>query len=125
MFVDVGIWKTARSNTCFNAYEGVSKSFRTESVTRYMLTFGITRCEATQRVMAAKLTTLAHKIAIKLHLVAESCTICSSRSRRPVRKLLDIPSYISCSEKSMLLNLQTEFTIVRTDTMNKKLSDIS
>jgi len=28
------------------------------------------------------------------HLVAESCTICSSRSRRPVRKLLDTPSYI-------------------------------
>jgi len=43
--------------------------------------------------MAAKLTRLAHKIAIQLHLVAESCTICSSRSRRKVRKLLDIPSY--------------------------------
>jgi hypothetical protein len=43
--------------------------------------------------MAAKLTTLTHKIAIKLHLVAESCTICSSRSRRPVRTLLDTPSY--------------------------------
>jgi hypothetical protein len=37
--------------------------------------------------MAAKLTTLTHKIAIQLCLVAESCTICSSRSRRPVRKL--------------------------------------
>jgi hypothetical protein len=34
-------------------------------------------------------------IAIQLHLVAESCTICSSRSRRPVRKLLDTPSYIT------------------------------
>jgi hypothetical protein len=43
--------------------------------------------------MAAKLTTLTHKIAIQLHLVAESCTICSSRSRRPVRKLFDTPSY--------------------------------
>jgi len=30
---------------------------------------------------------------IQLHLVAESRTICSSRSRRPVRKLLDTPSY--------------------------------
>jgi hypothetical protein len=49
--------------------------------------------EATQRVMAAKLTRLTHKIAIQLHLVAESCTICSSRSRSPVRKLLDTPSY--------------------------------
>jgi hypothetical protein len=31
--------------------------------------------------MVAKLTRLAHKIAIQLHLVAKSCTICSSRSR--------------------------------------------
>jgi hypothetical protein len=28
--------------------------------------------------MAAKLTRLTHQIAIQLHLVAESCTICSS-----------------------------------------------
>jgi len=42
--------------------------------------------------MAAKPTRLTHKIAIQLHLVADSCTICSSRSGRPVRKLLDIPS---------------------------------
>jgi hypothetical protein len=34
--------------------------------------------------MAAKLTRLTHKIAIQLHLVAESCTICSFRSRQPV-----------------------------------------
>jgi hypothetical protein len=50
--------------------------------------------EAIQRVMAAKLTRLTHKIAIQLHLAAESCTICSSRSRRPVRKLLNTPSYV-------------------------------
>jgi hypothetical protein len=74
-------------------YACVSKSFRTESITKYTLTFGITRWEAIQRVMAAKLTKLTHKIAIQLHLVAESCTICSSRSRRPVRKLLDIPEH--------------------------------
>jgi hypothetical protein len=42
--------------------------------------------------MAAELTRLTHKITIKLHLVAESCTICSSRSRRLVRKLLDTPA---------------------------------
>jgi hypothetical protein len=41
------------------------------------------------KVMAAKLTRLTHKIAIQLRLVAENCTICSSRSRWPVRKLLD------------------------------------
>jgi hypothetical protein len=53
-----------------------------------------TRWKATQRVMAAQLTRMTHKIAIQLHLVAESCTICSSHSRRPFRKLLDTPSYV-------------------------------
>jgi len=43
--------------------------------------------------MAAKLTRLTHKIAAQLHLEAESYTICSSRSRRQVQKLLDTPSY--------------------------------
>jgi len=42
--------------------------------------------------MAAKITRLTHKLAIQLRLVAESCTIYSSRSRWPVRKLLDTPS---------------------------------
>jgi hypothetical protein len=44
--------------------------------------------------MAEKLSRLTHKIAIQLHLVSESCTICSSRSRRTVRKLSDTPSYV-------------------------------
>jgi hypothetical protein len=58
-----------------------------------------TRWEAIKRVMAAKLTRLTHKLVIQLHLVAESCTIWSSRARQPVRKLLDTPSYAaSCSE---------------------------
>jgi hypothetical protein len=83
---------------CFKSeYEGVSKSFRTESITRCMLTTINTRWEATQRIMAAKLNRLTHKIVTQLHLVAESCTICSSRSRRPVRKLLDAPSYVATS----------------------------
>jgi hypothetical protein len=43
--------------------------------------------------MAAKLTRLTHRIAIQLRLLAESCIICSFRSRRLVRKLLDTPSY--------------------------------
>jgi hypothetical protein len=47
------------------------------------------RWEATQVITAAKLTRLTHKIAIKLHLVAQSCIICSSCSRRPVRKPLE------------------------------------
>jgi hypothetical protein len=75
------------SNT--TEYEGVSKTFRTESITKYTLTAINTRWEATQRVMAAKLTRLTHKIAVQLHLVAESCII--SRSRRPVRKTDCIP----------------------------------
>jgi len=45
-------------------------------------------------VMTAKLTRLTQKIAVQLLLVAESCTICSSRSVPSVRKLLDTPSYI-------------------------------
>jgi hypothetical protein len=52
-----------------------------------------TRWEATQRVMASKLSRLTYKIAIQLHIVAESCTICGSRSRWWDRKLLDTPSY--------------------------------
>jgi hypothetical protein len=91
--LDDGDTKTIR-NTFSAAYDGISKSFRTESITKYMLTFGITRWEVTQRVMAVKLTRLTHKIAIQLHLVVESYTICSSRSRRPVRILLVTPSYI-------------------------------
>jgi hypothetical protein len=44
--------------------------------------------------MAAKLTRMSQKKkAIQLHLVAESCTIYSSRFRQPVRKLLDTPSH--------------------------------
>jgi len=43
--------------------------------------------------MAAKLSRLTLKVAIRLHLVVESCTICSSNSRPPVRKLLVTLSY--------------------------------
>jgi hypothetical protein len=46
--------------------------------------------------MEAKLTRLTHKIAVQLRLVAESCIICSSRSRRPVRNFwIYPPIYIS------------------------------
>jgi hypothetical protein len=55
--------------------------------------------------MAAKLTRLTHKIAIQLHLVAESCTICSSRSRWPVRKLFYAPLY------SVLLTLISYYCV--------------
>jgi len=57
-----------------------------------MLTTVDTRREATQRVMVAKFIRLTHKITIQLYLVVQNYTICSSRSGRPVRKLLDIPS---------------------------------
>jgi hypothetical protein len=89
----IQLWVYPSTDICTTQYEGVSKSFRTESMTKYTLTKTNTRWEATQMVMAAKLSRLTHKIAILLHLVAESCPICSSRSRRPVRKLLDTPSY--------------------------------
>jgi hypothetical protein len=78
-----------------SSYEDISRSFRTESIKKCTLIFGNARREETQRVMAAKLTRLTHKIAIQLHLVAQSCTICSSHSRQPVRKHLDTPSYVT------------------------------
>jgi hypothetical protein len=73
-------------------YEGVSQSFRTESITKSTTN---TCSEATLRVTAAKLTRLTHKIAIQLYLVVQSCTTCSSRYRRPVRKLLDTPCILN------------------------------
>jgi len=42
--------------------------------------------------MAVKLIRLTHKISMQLHLVADSCTICSSNTKWTVRKLLDTPS---------------------------------
>jgi hypothetical protein len=74
-------------------------------IKKYTLTTINTRWEATQRVMAAKLTRLTHKIPIQLYLVAESCTICSSCSRRPVRKLLDTHSYICKTKNSIQVNI--------------------
>jgi hypothetical protein len=71
-----------------STYEGVSKSFWTESIIKYTLTTINTHWEATWRIMAAKLTRLTHKIVIQLYLVAEA-TICSSCSRWPVWKFLD------------------------------------
>jgi len=62
---------------------------------KYMLTTINTHWEATQRVMATELNRLANKIAIQLHLVAESCTICCYCSRWPVQKLLDATSYLT------------------------------
>jgi len=59
----------------------------------------------------AKLTTLTHKIAIQLPLVAESYTGCSSRSSRPVRKLVVTPSYIHAS------------SVIRTHDPNGKRSE--
>jgi hypothetical protein len=66
---------------------GCIQKFPDWVITKYTFTTINTCWEATQRVMAAKLTRLTHKIVIHLHLVAESCTICSSCSRQPVWKL--------------------------------------
>jgi hypothetical protein len=62
--------------------------------------------------MAAKLTRLTHKIAIQLHLVAESCTICNSLSWRPVRKLLDNRRIILCSYYSSYFFMLIVYIIV-------------
>jgi hypothetical protein len=104
-------------------FEGVSKSFRTESITKFTLTTINTRWEATRRAMVKKLTRLTHRIAIQLHLVAESCTICSSRSRRPVRKLLVTPSYIWAPIRCSLLFVSVLSLVQVPSTMT--LSDIT
>jgi len=46
--------------------------------------------------MAAKLTRPTHKILIQLHVVAESYNICSSSSRRTVRKFWIHPRVYVC-----------------------------
>jgi hypothetical protein len=48
--------------------EGVSRSFRTESIT---INNNKHSLKTKQRIMAAKLTRTTHKISIQLHLVAE------------------------------------------------------
>jgi hypothetical protein len=50
--------------------------------------------------MATKFTTLTHRMVTQLDLVAESCTNCSSRSRWPVRKLLDKLLYLNSGENA-------------------------
>jgi hypothetical protein len=87
--------------------EGVSKSFRTKSIKKYTFIIINTRWEATQSVMAAKLTRLTHQIAIQLLLAAETYTIFSFRSRWPVRKLLDTPSH---TDWSTIASVQTFVT---------------
>jgi hypothetical protein len=77
---------------------GLSKSSRTESITKCRTTTANTRREATQTVMAAVRTRLTHKIA------AQRCTICSCHSTRPVPKLLDTPSYIKPVHVRLLPN---------------------
>jgi len=74
---------------------------------KYTLTTINTRWEEVKRHMVTKLTRLTHIMAIQPHLVTQNCTICSSRSRRSVRKLLDTPSYIA----SVTSNLKS-YTLV-------------
>jgi len=71
--------------------DGVSKSFRTESITNHQQQILVEK----RHKGPVKLTTPTDKIALQLHVVAESCTVCNSHSRRPVRKLLDTPSYLN------------------------------
>jgi hypothetical protein len=75
-----------------DTYKGVSKSFWIESIMKSSTTTNT--WEATQRVKVAKLTRLTHKIAIQLHIAAESSTICSYCSSWPVRESFDILSYV-------------------------------
>jgi hypothetical protein len=105
---------------CHSIHEGASKSFRTKSITKYTLTFAITRSETTQSVMATKIAGLTHKIAIHMHLVAETCTLCSSRSRRPVRKLLNTPSYLLQTLQKLTPKIREWFGNLRTYERDKE-----
>jgi len=84
-------------------YESVSKSFRTDSITKHTFREINTRWEAIWRVLAANLARLTQKIAIQLHVVAESCDIFTCLSWRLVRELLDTPSYTSAFRPSYRL----------------------
>jgi len=74
--------------------------------------------------MAAELTRLTHKIAIQLHLVAESCTIRSSHSRRLVRKLLNTPSCTFVSPGTTLPFLCVLWTKYIKWTCNKEVMSV-
>jgi hypothetical protein len=93
------IYKMAKNGLLYvsYAYEGVSESFRTEPIMKYTLTTINARWEAAQRVGAAKLTRLTHRITTQLHLVAETWTVCSSGSRRPVRNFWIRPHTLKCN----------------------------
>jgi hypothetical protein len=91
-------WSSKKTEFHLKNYKGISRSFWTESIMKSTTTTTAiinTHWGAMQMVMAARFTRLTHKIAIQPHLVADSCTICSSHSRRPVQKLLVTPSYIN------------------------------
>jgi hypothetical protein len=57
----------------FCCIRGFIQKFPDWVITKHTLTAINTRWEATQMVMAAKLTRLTYKTSIQLHLMAESC----------------------------------------------------
>jgi hypothetical protein len=69
-------------HTYIHTYEGASKIFRMRQRNNN---------KHSSRSNTKGYGGKTHKIAIQLHLVTESSTICSSRFKRPVRKLLDTP----------------------------------
>jgi hypothetical protein len=89
----------------FPQYAGVSKSFWPE-YDNEIATIN-TRSEATQRFIAAKFTILSHKIAIQLHLVAESCTICNSRPHAASPKTFGY-TFVLCSRRTLICVLALE-----------------
>jgi len=66
-------------------------------------------------VIKTELTRMTQKIVIQLHLVAESCTICSSCSRRPVPKFLDTPLYTSALKSQIQQPSMSTYHTVNTD----------
>jgi hypothetical protein len=81
---------TATKRICRRVYPNVSGLSQQRNIRLQLYTL----VEKQHRgFIAVKITRLSHKIAIQLHLVLKTRTICRSRAMRPVRKLLDTPSY--------------------------------
>jgi len=57
--------------------------------------------------------------AIQLHLVTEGCTICSSHSRQPVRKLLDMPVCVCAHARARVAYMNTKSSNVTKITLQR------
>jgi hypothetical protein len=84
---------------------------------KYTLTFGISRREATQRVMAAKLTRVTHKIAIQLHLLVESCNYLQVSLQAASPETFGY-TFVLCGHDLFFFEFRSSLTIPKNDYEN-------